>query len=302
MSIIRGIRSVYKGYFRDFTPVPETEESLQPYVTLETIGDDGLSCIELSGTYPESIQLLAKIIPHKNFPSVSAEIIKNNVKLRENDIYSNPEVHQNSTITNSNIFCSKVMLQFENSGEYVFRKKNHTFFNQVFDRYEIKFPSKNNILFEKNFLFQQDSIVEKIEQNRTSNNHPESKLYRAYPYGGFYEHGAHPHEIESCVFHLHSGNDTSAIKIWKLSTFKSKLGFDATEDRSMQSDMKFLGVKNFNENQKMSLYDELVSGACTFTISDLIARESVTYKSNGVFHIATTNLIKINFSEDKQGA
>ena len=302
MSIIRGIRSVSQGYFRDFVPIPETEENMQSYVVLETTSDDALTYVELSGTYPESIQLLAKIIPHKNFPNTSVERIEDNFSLGKNAIYNSPEIYQNSNITNPNAFYSKLTLQFENSGEYLFHKKKHTFFKQTFDKYEIKFPSQNNVLFEKNFLFQENSVVEKMEKKKkgnTSNPTSENNLYRTYPYGGFYEYGAHPHEIESCIFQLHAGNSTSAIKIWKLSTFKSNLGFSATENRDMEGGMKFLGVNNFSENQKLSLYDELISGGCTFTVLDLLAQESTTYKSDGVLDIPKTNLIKINFSEDK---
>jgi hypothetical protein len=119
--------------------------------------------------------------------------------------------------------------------------------------------------------------------------------YRIYAYGGFYEHGSHPHEIESCVFQINSGNSTSAIKIWKFSAFRQKCGFDATMDKDMGNGVAFIGIKNFSPSNKATLYDELIGGACNIKLSNKLTEEIAVYKSNGVFHIQNTDLIKINF-------
>lgn len=300
MSIVRGIRSVTCGYTRDFILVPETEERMESCLILETQSDNECLNSEIFYSFPEMINLTARIIPHKLFPSVFAERIENNISLGKNNIYETPLIHKDSPLVNKNTFCSKLTLQFENSGEYFFSKKWYHFFKKSFEEYEICFSFHDNVIFEKNFLLTSENIVEKIFKSKLSS-HPsedEKNLYRAYPYAGFYSYGAHPHEIESCIFQINSANLHTEIKLWKLNSFKSKFGFDATIDTALEGDARFIGVKHFTGTQKLSLYEELTQGMCQFTLINLNTEEKNIYKSNNILHVSGTDLLKISFIKE----
>lgn len=281
MSIVRGIRFVSEKYARNFAYVPDTEEKIEPFIIIET---QDIETDIVSDGFPEAINLVAKIIPQKNFPKISAERIRNSINLGKCSVY---EIATN--------ICSKITLQFENSGEYLLNNEWHKFFKKSFEKYKLSFQSDDNTVFEKSFLFHDKDISEKVTLRTCHSSSSEKDIYVAYPCGGFYNYGAHPREIESCIFQLLESNRHTSINVFPLSAFKSKFGFDASADKDMNTS-RFIGVKNFSENQKLSLYDELYKGNCKITLEAPTEKE--TYKSNSLFHISGTDLIQINFIKE----
>jgi hypothetical protein len=155
-------------------------------------------------------------------------------------------------------------------------------------------------MFEKDFLTLNDPVIEKFKikggEAALLKNTSQRAPHCLYPYGGFYEYGAHPQEVESCVFHINSaGSKTSAIKIWKLNAFLARCGIDPTADGVLEGGTPFVGVKNFSQSQKMSLYDELRNGLCKISLTNLITAENVVYESYGTSHVPNTDLITISF-------
>lgn len=287
MSIVRGIRYISGKYTRNSVPLPDTEEKIEPCIVIET-QDDGIEEDIVSDNFPEAINLFAKIIPHKDFPNISAERIKNSASLGKYAVY------EPKCATQAHPFCSKISLQFENLGEYMLDDSWHKFFKTTFMKYKLKFQHENNVIFEKEFPMHRENITENIS-TRNSSNTDEPRVYTTYPYCGFYSYGVHPREIEAHVFQLTESDRHTSINTWALSAFKARFGFDATADKTSGS-TQFIGAKNFSASQKVSLYDELCCGNCTITLSDSTKEE--TYKSNSLFQISGTDLIQINFIKE----
>lgn len=298
MSLIRGMRSLSYGYARDFIPVPETEENILPYIMLESKDEEAECCVTLTNVSPEFISLNARMIPIKISSTATAERFENGTSLGENNLYSSPVIYHNSVLKNPKSFCSKIVLKFENSGEYFMNQKKTCFFNKTFDDYDLKFENDDTHLFEKDFFISNGATIEKVTKQigkeTTLDGSSEIAPHRIYPYAGFYEYGAHPQEIESCIFQINSGEVSSAIKISKLSSFK-KIGVNPTENSILKDGIKFIGITNFSKSQKVSLYDELLDGACKISITNRNTQEICEYKSNSLTHIANTDLITINF-------
>ncbi|MBR1735146.1 MAG: hypothetical protein IJ730_06890, partial [Alphaproteobacteria bacterium] len=72
-------------------------------------------------------------------------------------------------------------------------------------------------------------------------------------------------------------------------------------DSILTGNQNLIGIKEFSQSQKMSLYEELLSGACKFTLVNKNTNEQSDYISNAVAHISGTDLIKINFINAKKG-
>ena len=298
MSLIRGIRSLSYGYARDFIPVPETEENILSYVMLESCNEGIEYDVKVANSWPDFIALNTRMIPTKVLSDVFAERFENGKSLGKNRIYLSPIIYHSSSIKNSHSFCSKIVIKFENSGEYFMNQKKHSFLNKTFDDYDLKFGAEGDYLFEKNFLISSGAVIERftrsIGKDTTLEGSLEKAPIRIYPYAGFYEHGAHPQEIESCAFQINSGEGASAIKIAKLSSF-AKTEIDPTQNTILETGLRFIGISDFSPSQKVNLYDELLSGACTISVTNRNTKEICEYKSRGLTHIANTDLININF-------
>jgi hypothetical protein len=300
MYLIRGIRSLSSGYAHDFINIPETEENVKSHVALET-EDNECTYVKFSATWPSKIVLDAQMIPSK-IPSagIFAERYENDVSLGKNFLYTSPIIHQKSGITSPRAFCSKITIKFEGSGEYSFCGEHKSFFDDSFDEYKINI--ENDVLFEKDFLVLNAPIIEKL--TRKIGEHPtidetnERVPYRVYPYGGFYEFGAHPQEIESCVFQISSEESKSSIKLWKLGAFFVKYGADPTINSIVDDGNNFIGIENFSASQKMTLYDELKNGSCKILLENTVTKEIHEYKSAGIYHRLNTSLVRINFRAD----
>lgn len=301
MSLIRGMRSISYGYANDFIPVPETEENILSCVTLESDSEEAECEIKVANAWPEIISLNARMIPLKILSDATAERFENSRSLGKNQIYSSPIIYHNSSLKNPHSFCSKLIIKFENAGEYFIDHKKNSFLNKIFDDYDLKFETEGEIIFEKSFLISNEAVIErftkKIGQDTTIEGSSEKAPLRIYPYAGFYEYGVHPQEIESSVFQINSGDNTSAIKISKLNAF-TKIGIDPAKNGVLEGGIKFLGVTNFSSSQKMNLYDELLSGACKISVINRNTKEICEYKSAGLTHAANTDLITINFIKE----
>jgi hypothetical protein len=302
MSLRRGIKSISHGYVRDFTPVPETEESICTCISFET-DDDEYCDVKQVGTPPDSVTLNARMIPTKITVKTFAEKFVNGTSLGKNPIYSSPIFSENSTLKDFSTFCEKITLKFENSGDYSFGNRKNIFFGKSFEEYEVVFPGTSDVLFEKNFLLSTSPVIEQfsVSAARSASSSEEGgtepSVCRIYPYAGFFGYGAHPKEVESCVFQIGSTPSSGgAIRVWKLNKFFEKYGVDPTRDGTPKSGTKFAGVKNFSPSQKITLYEELLNGASEIVLKNIFeGAEKIPYVSRGVYHIPNTDLISINF-------
>ncbi|MDR3151225.1 MAG: hypothetical protein LBT67_00035, partial [Holosporaceae bacterium] len=293
MTLSRGIRFLSKGYIRDFPSLPDTEENVRQEILLETESDEDYP-IKLAGIWPENISLNAAINSEKIAASASVERIENARSLGKNEIYKTPLIDGGSPLKNPEAFCSKITVGFENSGEYVAENEKHNFFGKSFDDYQLKFEKEGNSLYEKVFPFLDgDQIVEKyvfshgdfLREEESS----EKAKFRIYPYGGFCEYGTHPKNIELCVFQTKVNAKTTLILIHRLSALAAS-GINPFSDCVLKDGTPFVGVKNLQESQKNSLYDDIKNGACQITISNVVTNISQRYKSSGLTHISNTNL------------
>lgn len=303
MSLIRGVRALSYKYTHDSVQVPDTEEKIVSSIILDSDGENTNCHAIFMNLWPESISLTARIVPTKITNKTIAERYENGISLGKNQIYTSPIIYHSSSLKNHNSFCSKLSIQFENSGEFILNNKKTNFYQNKFNEYEIIFKDDNKRLFEKEFLVSNTNVeerfVKKIGQPTLIAGTSEKAAYQIYPYGGFYEYGVHPQEIESCVFQINSGDSKSAIKISKLSSF-SKIGIDPTTNNKLNDGMNFIGIQSFSASQKKNLYDDLLSGDCKISITNRETKEKCQYKSNGVIHISNTDLITINFIKKEE--
>ncbi|MDR2794623.1 MAG: hypothetical protein LBB12_02505 [Holosporaceae bacterium] len=299
MTLSRGIRFLSKGYVRDFPQLPDTEENVRQEILLETESGEDYT-IRLADIWPENISLNASINPEKITTSASIERTENAKSLGKNEIYKMPHIDDGSPLKNPEVFCAKISVQFENSGEYVTENKKYNFFGKCFDDYQLKFDKEGNSLFEKVFPFLDGDhqIAERYSSSlgdilREEKSLEKAKL-RIYPYGGFCEYGTHPKNMELCVFQTKANAKTTLILIHKLSALMAN-GINPFGDYVLKDKTPFVGIKNLLESQKSSLYDDIKNGACQITINNVAMNISQCYRSFGLTHIANSNLITINF-------
>lgn len=285
MSLIRGIRSMVREYSREDKDQTEPNENIVSSIVLETSDDDDFY-VKIANAWPESIILSARIIPERNFASdLFAEITNGSASLGKNYIYSAPLFHSASEIKNKDNFCSKACIKYENVGEFLMDNKLNSFFGNSFDDYEIKF-AVDNVIFEREFMKLSASVFEKLAG--TSISSASTTTHHLYPYGGFFRHGAHSEEIESCFFQVIVEKAKTAIRILRSKKILASLSE---------------GVKlDFPQGapQPKSLYDDLLNGESKIVLINKITSKSCTYKSNSVYHISATNLIKINFIKEEE--
>jgi hypothetical protein len=300
MSLIRGIRSISYGYTRDFASTPDSEENQALPLTLESADD---CChVKLANVWPHLILLNAAMAPAKITSSATVERIQDGRSFGKNAIYQSPLIYRLSSIKNPNSFCAGLILNFENFGEYNIDSQKNNFVGKIFEEYELKFAKADNVLFEKKFLTSTEGIIQERYVGKDSpflliDGTRDRAPCKIYPYGGFYEYGAHPRQVESCVFQISSGDSTSAIKISSLTTLKGN-GVDPTKNTVMGDGTIFVGIDNFTPSQTMNLYDELKGGCCKIQLMNRITKKVCAYRSNGCAHVANTNLISICFIKE----
>ncbi|MDR3187457.1 MAG: hypothetical protein LBT63_03465 [Holosporaceae bacterium] len=298
MTILRGIRSLSETYDRDFPGVADTDENISSVVVFET--EDEFSSIKLANSWPDFVALDASTSPMALAGAATVERIEIDRNLGKTSIYNAPKIDAQSHITNTASCCSKIAINFENTGRYGLEGDVRNFCGKSFDDYEIALPA--DCIFEKVFLTCGNgaSLLEKYKKNAQNvvllEHAGELVKCRFYPYGGFFEYGAHPRQMESCVFRTVHDGKSVFLRISSISTLKN-LGVNPTED-TVSEGVKLVGVKEFSASQRMNLYDELKGGACRLEVINRNTDEKCFYKSNAVFHVAKTNLITINFLKE----
>jgi hypothetical protein len=310
MSLVRGIRFLSSGYARDFSAVPDSEENIATSITLETQDDGGTYFVKLNEEWPMSIILDARMHPLKIKQQTVLERLEDNISLGKNNIYENPRFDSDSSFKNSRLFCAKIIVFFEKTGEYFLGSKNQSFMGESFDEYSLVLDnvggtastssgSNHPVLFEKKFpIAEVGSIVEKYVRGSGKFLQTEGASgraqYRFYPYGGFYEYGAHPQSMESCVFHSTSEGRSSCIHLSKLSGLK-KFGINPDNKVNVLNESKVIFMHTFTTSQKMTLYDEIKNNGCKIQLTSNRSGRSCAYVSSGLLHIPNTDLIRINF-------
>ncbi|MDR0555399.1 MAG: hypothetical protein LBG20_00060 [Holosporaceae bacterium] len=295
MTIARGIRSLSTGYQRDFADAPDTEENLSTYIMLES-GDDECPAM-IANAWPDFIMLNASIVPVAISSGATVERIENSRLLSRMNLYGSPQIDQQSHVHNPKFCCSKIMVNFENTGRYLLENDLNTFMSSNFGNYQINMMG-SGCIFEKEFLISSDSISEITDQKGILVHENTFAKCKIYPYGGLCEYGMHPRLMESCIFRTTYDGKLLQLRISPLSALRS-LGIDPTKDQPLESGYQFVGVKNFSSSQKTNLYDELKSGFCSIEIVNRSNNEKSIYKSNAVLHIPKTNLITINFVKEE---
>ncbi|MDR1335108.1 MAG: hypothetical protein LBJ19_02445 [Holosporaceae bacterium] len=312
MSIVRSIRFLSDGYLRNFGNVPDTEENIVTTVALEMPDDGGICPIKLNEEWPTSIILDASMHPAKIKQHTVLIRQEDNVSLGKNSIYENPHFDSCSTFKNNRLFCSKILILFEKTGEYFCDGQSQSFMDEFFGEYffvpsntasVIADSSRNKkvVLFEKKFpTAESGDIIEKYTRGSGASKFLQMEgisgraPYHFYAYGGFYEYGTHPQNMESCVFHSTAEGRASCIYLSKLSGLK-KLGIDPDSKVNMLNDARAIFMHTFTISQKMTLYEELKNGGCKIQLTNNCSGRSRTYGSSGLIHTPGTNLIRINF-------
>ncbi|MDR1361862.1 MAG: hypothetical protein LBJ16_01440 [Holosporaceae bacterium] len=316
----RGIRSLSEGYIRDFCDAPDTEENVKHELLLETESDENYN-LKPAVDWPTSISLNACINFQKINASTIVERVENAKSLGQSNIYKTSTIDDGSPLKKIDFFCSKIIIEFENSGEYISAGTKHGFFGKIFDDYQLNFgdeidlepepepkpksdldpgaENKTNVLFEKFFHNpKNEHIVEKYTSAHggflQEEGAPGKAKVRIYPYGGFCEYGAHPKNMELCVFQTKANAKTTLIRIHRLSALIAS-GVDPFCESIMSDGTPFVGIVDLQESQKNNLYDDLKSGRCQIMLTDAITQDSQHYKSAGLTQIPDTNLITINF-------
>ncbi|MDR2067802.1 MAG: hypothetical protein LBP41_02320 [Holosporaceae bacterium] len=296
MTILRGIRSLSETYDRDFPNVADTDENISSVVIFET--EEEVSFVKLANNWPDFIALEASMSPTTLAGTATMERIEIDKNLGKVSIYNAPPIDAQSHIANIASCCSKIAVNFENAGRYKLDGNVKNFYEKSFDDYELALST--DCIFEKIFLTCSDgtSLTEKYARNSRGGvlleYGGEFARCRFYPYGGFFEYGAHPRQMESCVFRTVHDGKSIFLRISPVSMLKS-IGVDPMEDKLEDGYSSLIGVKEFSSSQRTNLYDELKNGACRLKVINKNTSEECFYKSNAIFHVAKTNIITINF-------
>lgn len=288
MAIIRGLKALSHGYIRNFKDISDTEENLSSSIILESAAGDVI--IDVDETWPESIMLKASMSALPISPNLTIRRIENGHAFTPVNIYQSPKIDSRSIVQSSHMCCAKINVHFENSGvAYDIEKKPISFIGSQFDHFSIIFDASN--VFEKDFMILDRSVTESFNSSISCSD--KAVKYRFYPYGGFFKYGAHPRQMETCVFRTVQDGRSVALRISPVSELMSAginvFYADATEHSTVT------GIHAFSDSHKLSLYDELKNGACSIKVKDEISNEISEYVSETVTHISDTNLINIYF-------
>jgi hypothetical protein len=289
----RGMRALTNGYHRFFADVQDTDENLSTCIMLES--KDGDYQVAEANSWPDSILLDASLTPLEISSGAILERIEGSKFRDKIAIYNAPRIDSQSNIQNSKSCCSKITVNFENTGKYLFENEVKVFIGKDFDDYQINFISEH--LFKKEFLVCPDFISEIADSRGIAHENTFTKC-KIYPYGGVFEYGTHPKQMESCVFRAVHDGHALYLRILPLSVLRN-LGIDPIADQRAESGYQFVGVKNFTTSQKINLYDELKDGSCKIMVTNKNTNEESVYKSNAVLYTPKTNLICINFIKEK---
>ena len=269
--IIRGIRSLTKGYMRDLREISDTEENVSNCVMLESDGENVKA--EIADDWPDTITLDASISATAISSRAAAECFEDGRSLGKISLYQNPKIDTNSAIQSVRLCCESLSIKFEGTGTFRIDNETHRFIGREFSHFKMESALEN--LFEKKFMTETANVVERCVTSETR----KSGQYHFYAYGGFFKYGAHPKQIEPCVCRIVRGRELSL----RISPVSELLG---------------IGISDLPQSQKMSLYDELKNGACSINIKNALTAEQAKYVSNMVSHISGTNLITVNFTKE----
>lgn len=275
--IIRSFRKMAEQYTQEPYFIPSTISPFSGEIVLESGHADSIICT--SEQWPTSFGLHVALVP----------VLINKPDCTLTRIY--PDNQQKYvTVYGEQSYCSQVNLHYENSGFYIDDNgEKCDFFGMQFGGYKLKLENEN--IFTKEFATLDGNIVEKVSDRGIIMSDSRIASCCLHPYGGFFEYGCHPRQIEPYIFHVQSTQNNLTVKLHRLAAIKD---FCPTED-TVQADGRIIcGVKTISSNQCLSLYDEISAGNCTITL--LHNDDSKLYNSNAISHISGTNLAIINFT------
>lgn len=121
MTIARGIKALSAGYYRDFADVPDTDENLSTSVVFESKEDDCYTAT--ANSWPDSIILNARIAQVAIASGATIERIENSKFLGRISLYGAPKIDLQSQLQNPKSCCSRINVDFENTGKYSLENK-----------------------------------------------------------------------------------------------------------------------------------------------------------------------------------
>jgi hypothetical protein len=250
----------------------------------------------MANSWPDLIQLNAGITPIPITSDATVVRLQNSKLLGQTALYNSPSVDSQSQIQNPKSCYSKIIVTFENTGQYLQENELNTFIGKDFGDYRVNLST--DCLFEKEFLICSETISEIVDQRGLLKHENTFAKCIVYPYGGICEYGMHPQLMESCVFRAVFDGKQLYLRISPLSVMRN-LGVDPIVDQRVESGYQFVGVKKFSASQTTNLYDELKNGACRISVINKNTDEESAYKSNAVLCTPKTNLISINFIKEE---
>lgn len=296
MIFIKNIRNIYDEYQKNYNMIPDTEENFLTAGNLEIVPNSDKNSISCLNAWPETIVLQAEMI---KVPVKSPTIIQ-----RINDgyvgkpgyLYLKPILSPRSNIKNPNAFCELVRIKFANAGEYILNHENFKIYSKNFGEYKIELAD-TGIIFEKKFKIQtKEQILEKYISTGTHAlelvSDVQGVITHVFAYAGFFEHGCHPANIESCIFEMDIENAQTCIRVASLTTYR-KRGIDPLKTQT-NGNATLLSSCDFSHDQSLSLYDEIKLGSICVEITNS-KNNKKKLKSYGCAHIENTNLINIFF-------
>lgn len=286
--LIRSLRSLAKGYQRQNDIFFNNYEEGNPNLILET---EGVGKVQIENQEIKNVILNASITPIPLNLTPTLKLISKSQTLWEIRLNDQSKIDQQSVIQNIKSCCSAVKVNFENTGFLITEDEKKLFIGTSCDQYQLEI--ENNTLYIKNFLNVQKDIQEVISPEGIIRPNAIYASRILYPCGGFYEYGVHPKLIESCVFFAPDFTKPF-IKITPLSGIKQ---LDPTKDTQLKSGKYFIGIKEFSKNQMQSLYDDIVHGECKITLR--CNDKTKIFESNSLIYQEKTNLIQINFIQQK---
>lgn len=274
--LIRSFRKMAERYSNESHFVPSTLTPFSGEIVLETGQTDSVICT--TAQWPTSIGLRIALI--------ATPIDKPDCILTR--LYAD-HTQKNIAVYNEKSYCSQINLHYENSGFYTDDSgEKHEFFGTEFGSYKLQLDSDN--IFTKDFATLNNNIVETVSDHGILMADGRIASCCLHPYGGFFEYGCHPHQMEPYIFHVQSSQNNLVLKLHRLSAIKD---FCPTED-TIQPDRRIIcGVKSLSPNQCLSLYEEIIAGNCTISLSN--SDDTRAYNSNAISHIPGTNMALVNF-------
>jgi len=291
--IIRGFRSLSRGYRPNFCAVSDTEDNVANCVMLESDGENAL--VEVADDWPEFVALEASISAQEIASTATIERIECGHSFGRMSLYHCPKIDSKSVVQSA--CCEKIQIQFENNGLFIADNETHRFIGRKFAHFAVELSSE--YLFEKTFQMESSAITEKFTADGRLEYEDRLVQGKFYAYGGFYRYGVHPRQIETCVCRTVQDGREMSLRISPISELQSA-DIDVFQELIKCRGKEFVGIGRGSPSQKLSLYDDLKSGACSMTVKNLLTNETAKYISNAVSHISGTNIITINFIKEEK--